>query len=117
MSGGSLVAVDVLGIEGGLKAARIGPRLEVGQGVHHSPAELVKARPAADHPLLLQSARRKAQESCCFVIGEITRGRGGLRHLRCVIARSRVHGVRRGTSLAMHRGVEVDEARVTGDIG
>src|SRR5690606_15261628 len=78
----SRVAVDVLGIEGGLEAALTSPGVEIGKRIHHPPAELMKARPAADHPLLLQRARRQPQEVRCFAVGEIARGRAGLWCLR-----------------------------------
>src|SRR6185312_8670221 len=47
----------VVGVIGRLEAARIGPGLKIGDGIHHAPAELAKARAAADHALLLQRAR------------------------------------------------------------
>src|SRR3990167_2110492 len=107
---GSLMAVEVFGIEGGLEAPRPSPGLEVDECIHHSPAELVKARPAADHSLLLQRAWRKAQIGCCFGVGEVARGWPGLSRVRRVIARCRAHSVGCRARFAVQWGVEIETA-------
>src|SRR5690606_7208345 len=54
-------------------AAAIGPSVQVGDGVEHAPAELAKARPAAQHALLFQRARRQTQVVGRFAIGQVAR--------------------------------------------
>src|SRR5690606_2834627 len=71
------VTLGIFRIGRGLIAARIGPGIQIGHGVHDAPAELAKRRSAADHALLLQRARRQPQVVSGLVVGEIALGLRG----------------------------------------
>src|ERR1700733_7627008 len=71
---------DVVGVRGVVANSRVRPCLEVGDRIHHTPAELSKSRTASDYAVLLQRARRKLQEIGSFLVVE--EDRGGLVRIR-----------------------------------
>lgn len=63
------------GIGGGQAGAALRPFFQIGQGIDDPATEFAECRPAPNHPIFFQRARRQSQEGGGFVIRIEGRGR------------------------------------------